>query len=528
MSPRPVPNNPPDMSPNAGGPLGHGSPTVIMITWVLTAFVPLPLILCIIVIRFFPKALSKFTLSYLCSFSWRRGKRPGFFSSSRSASTPSSHTLGVSNISSYTLPVLNVRPSTPSGQNVNLTEQSNPITPQKLSTDTLRNPTTPSTHKTTPKSTRSPRTAGQHAASSDLHCPAIESPRSFSFRELPSISSTPRKSYTRLPANSPRKSSVPCIGDSTPEPCLLQYRCLRQRFLASVVLLIVIVALYVLEGFAIAAAQGYAHVRVLGHANGKGGLGEGNEDEKWLIPCLRRKTSKLAIHCVDEKGNHNERPSEDVLGDIELQTLGNEEEKEAFLPTDRHRLEDIHPAERKGEFTPLDDDEAEEWRKLGFFPTSEFYKQRASSKAHNAELTSTDNGEGSSSGPLLHAGSNIDGQTDEPSIPVSFLPEAANQWRAERSHAERKIQRRSSSLRRLDWSSKKDQPASEDQGLSVHDQPAGRPSRDIRNSWEQGDDTKQENVKYRSSSKKKTTANNQKAPNSISQPASTLTPPTNS
>ncbi|KAL8777926.1 MAG: hypothetical protein Q9213_007639, partial [Squamulea squamosa] len=523
MSPRPVPNGPLDMSANARGPLSHSSPTAIIIAWVLTAFVPLPLFLCIIVICYFPKALPEFSLSYICSFWRRRGKHSSYISSSRSASTPSSHTLGVSNTSSYTLPVFNLRPSTPFGQNVDSTDQSNLITPQKPSTDTSRNPTTPSIHKTSPNSARSLRTQGHHPASSYLLNPASESPKSLSFLEPPSISSTPRKSYIRLPANNPRKPSIPSTGGSAPGPCLLKYRRLRQRFLASVVLLIFIVALYVLEGFAVAAAQGYAHVRVLVHANGNGGLGEGKEDEKWLIPwlvyvffqgalvlfslwmanSLRRKTRRLAMDCVDEKGNHNERPSEDVSGDIELQALGNEEEKEAFLPTDRHRLEDVHPAEGKGEFAPLDDEEAEEWRKLGFVPTSEFYKKRASHKAHNAELISSneeatrfvnDNGEGSSSGPSHPAGSSIDGQTDEPGIPVSFLPGAANQWRAERSHAEEKIQRRSSSLRRLEWNSKKDQPAPEDRDALVQDKPAGRPVKDLRSSWEQGDDTKPENV----------------------------------
>ncbi|KAL8916585.1 MAG: hypothetical protein Q9172_006231, partial [Xanthocarpia lactea] len=528
MSPRPASNGPLDASPNTRGPFDQSSPTAIIVVWVLTAFVPLPLIFCLIIICYFPNALPKLTLPSIFLRVRQGSKLSAFsFSSSRSASTPSSYTLAVSNTSSYTLPVSNLRSITPLSHNPNSSNYPSPSTPQISSPASSRYPTTPLTSKTTPDSVRTPAKPNIiHAVASGLFCPASESPRSLSFLEPPSIRSTPHKSYTRLPSNNSRKPSVPSTVGSPPTPCVLRYRRLRRRFLVSVILLFLIFALYLVEGFAITAAQEYAHVRVLGHTNSRGGLGKGKEDEKWLIPWiiyvflqgglvlgslwmvngLRREARRLARDCSDEKGNDIQRPSENALGDIELQALGNQEERDTFVPASedsqgvvlRNKVE-------KGETLGIE--EEEEWEALGFDPVSAFSEQASAAKPANRRLASTlpdstgfisPNGEGSSSGPSYSAGFSFDGRADEPGILPSSLPGVGNHWRAERSPAEMKLQRRSTVTRRSrpDFETGS---TTKVQHPFLQDGPVGRPSINTRNSWEQDDDAKERYLETSSS-----------------------------
>ena len=506
------------MFPNALSLFGHTSLKVIIVTWVLTAFIPLPLIFGIFLIRHFPDSFAGLKFSSLFLLARRGNKRSRALSSTNHpASTPSSHTLAGSNVSSYTLPTLNIRSnSPPAGHFSSPTTHTSSSTPQKSSQDSSRNPTAPATSTTSQDSNGSSK---KPPGSSNPLFPASESPRYLSFLEPPSLTSTPRKSYSRLPPNNPRNPSVRSLGVA-PTP-VLRSRRLRKLFLISAFLLFLVSVLYVLEGFAIAAAQDYAHVRVLSHGHGKGGLGKGKENETWLIPWSvyvfiegglvlwavwmvngsRKMAKRLAQECAEQKGDDDKkRPKEDASGDIELQDFGHDDENETFLPASQPGPEDVFRPEPNGSSAhdTMDEEEEKEWKALGFYRISERPNVKISStKSHKPKLISAHaqdnssvsaNGEGSSSGPSYSRGPSFDGYIDDSGIPLPDLPGAVKQWRAERSLAEMKIQRRGSDTRDFGTDPEQSSSIPPDQDGPVQAHPTAPPPKDLRNSWEQEDD----------------------------------------
>ncbi|KAL8800525.1 MAG: hypothetical protein Q9182_005125 [Xanthomendoza sp. 2 TL-2023] len=517
MSPTPVINGTLALAKttNAMGPISHSSPIAISFAWALTALVPVPLIVLIFLLCYYPNHLPACLSRAKPPHERRTSKRLGFsFSKSRSASTPSSRTLELSHRSSYTLPALSVRPTTPPGHE-RIPTNPDPSTPQKSSTDSQENSTTPSTSKTTPNSTTTPWKPNLgYPTPSNLLCPASESPRSLSFLEPTSVSSTPRRSYPRRPIDEPPKATAAHAVDSPPASRLVQRRDLKRRFLLSAFCLVLVVGLYILEFFAVAAATAFAHVRVLSHAHGKGGLGNGKEDERWLLPWivylfvqgplalasawmvfrLWRKLKQFDRDFTNEKGKGVEQPTEDVSGDIELQALGGQE-NDAFLPTDQEGPEDLPHPVKKGKGVAAQDDEEVEWESLGFRRTSASTEQPASSSnTHDAELASAlqqstcfinPNGEGSSSGHAYSVGPSFDER--DLGVPAAFLPGTVSHWRGERSSAEIKLQRRNSISRQLRRDSRTDIPPSKHDRTSLLREgfTAAPPIGDTRNSWEQ-------------------------------------------
>ncbi|KAL8696115.1 MAG: hypothetical protein Q9224_002966, partial [Gallowayella concinna] len=384
MSPTSLFNGALAKPPNTIGPISQSSPTAISFAWGFTALVPIPLIVLIFLLCYYPNRLPACLSPSTSSRERRKSKRLGFpLSRRRSATTPSSRTLQVSNRSSYTLPALSIRSTTPPGHEPILTNP-DPSTPQKSSTDSQENSTTPSTSKTTPNSGTTPRKPNPvYSNPSNFLYPASESPKCLSFLEPTSVSSTPRKSYSRLPVNQPLKPTAPHAVDSSPAPRVAQGRDLKRRFLLSLISLVFVFGLYILEFFAIAAATAFAHVRVLSSANGKGGLGNGKKDEKWLLPWivylfvqgplalasawmvfqLGRKFKHVNRDSTNEKAKDVEPPSEDVSGDIELQAL-DREENDAFLPANQECPEDPPRIVDKGKGIATHDDEEVDWETL--------------------------------------------------------------------------------------------------------------------------------------------------------------------
>ncbi|KAL8976254.1 MAG: hypothetical protein Q9205_007699, partial [Flavoplaca limonia] len=342
--------------------------------------------------------------------------------------------------SNYTLPGLSLLSTTPPQGHVSTPRTHlSPGTPQKLSSDSSQR-TGPPTSKTSPKSNGSPKKSVICSGSSNLFFPASESPKCLSFLEPPSLTSTPRKAYSRLSPNGTPKRSVASSSKSLQTPDVVRYRRLRTQFLVSAFLLSLVVPLYILEGFAISSAQDYAHARVLTHANGKGGLGKGKEDERWLAPWIiyvviqgglmvfalwmvnsTRKIAKmLALECAEHKRDDNKRPREDGMGDIELQDFGIDEENETFLPSDQTGNEDVFGDEFNDRVNPMDEEEEKEWKALGFYRTSAGFEERASlGHSYNPlqqdtrYISPNDNGEGSSSGPSYSNGSDFNGYMDD-------------------------------------------------------------------------------------------------------------------
>ncbi|KAL8850789.1 MAG: hypothetical protein Q9221_004287 [Calogaya cf. arnoldii] len=506
------------MSSNTSSPLGHSSIKAIAVTWALTSFLPLPLILCIFLIRYRPQVFNGLNFSSLLPRVQPGSKLSRFtWFSNLSASTPSSHTLAVSNTSSYTLPVLDFfSPSTPPPRFSIPRAHPSPRTPQKSSPDSSLNLAVPPTSKASPNINGSSKKPVIRSRSSNPFFPASESPKCLSFLEPPSLKSTPRKSYSRLPPNNLRPAPILPSFETSPTPVIRHQRRLRKRFVVSASLLFVIFALYVLDGFAIAAAQDYVQVRVLSH-NGKGGLGKGKENEKRLVPWIMyifvqggllfwaawmvnssRRKAKSSAHANGERTeDNNKRPQDNMAGDIEMQDFGNDEEKETFLPASQTGPEDVFRDDVNGRANEtLDEEEEKEWTALGFSRTSDSPRERiriCPPKSRKPRFITAlqqethlvnPNGEGSSSGPS-YDGSGYGCYLDDSGIPLPDLPEAV--WQAERSLAEMKLQKRSSR--------EEECSIPEDQDTLLQDKPTGTP-RNVRNSWEQGDDTRRDSTPF--------------------------------
>ncbi|KAI4140951.1 MAG: hypothetical protein LQ341_003647, partial [Variospora aurantia] len=393
----------PTPTPVEFGPLGYSSPTAIIIAWVLTAFLPIPLMLLVTIFRYSPDYIPNLLSRY------RANGSPG--TPTANPSTPSSRTLTVSNRSSDTLsvPVPGQCPSTPSRDDGHGHEDPfNPRTPihslemnRKSSETPSKSITSPPMSVGSPSHPKSNNTAASPLAS------CFESPKRLDFLEPPSLLSSPgKKPYTRLSdGSSPRQPSV--VQPPATTSHTIHRRRLKHRLLISTILFGLIFAMYVLDGFAIAAAHRFAHVRVLSRPNGTGGLGAGKEDERWLAPwtiyiflqgsmvagCawMVRAMRRELRHCDEkwtrEKGKgvvDDNKPDDDgivVRGSVSSprSKSADEEEEERFLPP---------PPPPEGEGEPIiirdtakadqngrEEDEEEEkekepdWLRLGFHPT---------------------------------------------------------------------------------------------------------------------------------------------------------------
>ncbi|KAI4089795.1 MAG: hypothetical protein LQ344_005160 [Seirophora lacunosa] len=233
-------------------------------------------------------------------------------------------------------------------------------------------------------STHTPGSSKGNAPSPLASC--FESPRRLAFLDPPSLLSSPRKKpYARLSdGSSPRKQPV---VDPPASPRTIQRRRLEHRLLISAILFGLVFAMYVLEGFSIAAAQRFAHARVLSQPNGKGGLGEGKKDERWLAPwtiyiflqgamvtgcawmvwVIRRELRQSDRKWTSDKGKGVE------LGSVSPGSKRTEEE-ESFLPdgegepitgTDAAKARDQRGEEKGQE----EEEEEPDWQNLGFHPT---------------------------------------------------------------------------------------------------------------------------------------------------------------
>ncbi|KAL9022331.1 MAG: hypothetical protein Q9185_000446 [Variospora sp. 1 TL-2023] len=377
----------PTPTPVEFGPLGDSSPTAIIIAWVLTAFLPIPLMLLVTIFRYspdyIPNVLSRCPLPRQLRANGSSGGTP-----TANPSTPSSRTLTVSNRSSDTLPVVvpGQCPSTPSRDGHGHEDPFNPRTPIHSLEMNRKSSETPS--KSTPSppmSVGSPSHPKSNNTAASPLASCFESPKHLGFLEPPGLlSSTGKKPYTRLSdGSSPRQQSV---VQPPATPHMIHRRRLKHRLLISTILFGLIFAMYVLDGFAIAAAHRFAHVRVLSRPNGTGGLGAGKEDERWLAPwtiyiflqgsmvagcawmvwAMRRELRHCDEKWTSEKGKGvvvDNKPDDDdgifVRGSVSppRSKSVDDEEEERFLPPPPP------PPEGEGE------EEEPDWRRLGFHPT---------------------------------------------------------------------------------------------------------------------------------------------------------------
>ncbi|KAL9593131.1 MAG: hypothetical protein Q9179_006083, partial [Wetmoreana sp. 5 TL-2023] len=311
---------------------------------------------------------------------------------------------------------------------------------------------------------------------------------------------------------------------------MLKCRRLKRRLLVSGILFGLILALYVLEGFTIAAAQSFAHVRSLIHAEDIGHPVKGEEDEKWLMPwgiyillqgglvvlsacmiwAMGRELKQLDQGCTKEKGkcvkrSDDKTSGESAPGEIELQTINAEDERSRLLPVNEDDPEGT--ALDKGEASGDEvQDEVKEpnWEALGFRPTSNFH-----STLPSAPLTGKPNpaspiiqpyngttiepnpfGEGPSNGAPFVPDYRSQSPMYPSSPPVPLLPETTQQWLTERSHAEVKLQRQISKTKRNGKVSENDAPSREDHVVLLGEQLMANTSADRRNSWAQEEEHK--------------------------------------
>ncbi|KAL8666987.1 MAG: hypothetical protein Q9202_000909 [Teloschistes flavicans] len=209
------------------------------------------------------------------------------------------------------------------------------------------------------------------------------------------------------------------------------------------------------HSFTIVAAQRYANVRVLSQANGIGGLGQGKEDEKWLIPwavyviiqgglvilcartvwVMRGQVSQLEKEWTKEKGKGVARPSKDVpkedaFGDIELQPIQSAREDDRLVSIDGTSFGRIGAGKGKGKETQGEEEEVEEpdWETLGFRPTYEFKPPNppfANPQLHADTVWEDCNpfGEGSSKDSPFFWSPSWEKRLRPSALPVSFLPD---------------------------------------------------------------------------------------------------------
>ncbi|KAI4166633.1 MAG: hypothetical protein LQ343_007888 [Gyalolechia ehrenbergii] len=298
---------------------------------------------------------------------------------------------------------------------------------------------------------------------------------------------------------------------AAPRP--LQRRRLKRRFLVSTVLLGFVLAMYVLEGLAIAAAQSYAHVRVLSKVSGKGGLGVGKEDERWLIPWVIYVFLQggLVVGCIwmvwgikremklsNQKWTHGKgkgirKSTATAERKNEPQATKAERETDMFLPK-----AGVLSAQARQERENTEDNEEEgvdvpQSRITGYHPIFSSFEPLAVSDLPRTNPTSASSqpfnftlralnphGEGSSRGSYHSLGSNKSFPIPNPSLPIARLPEKVGSWWTERSHAETKLQQPDSNLDRWGWVSENKGQNREEQELRGQTNGEER-----RNSWAQ-------------------------------------------
>ncbi|KAI4139165.1 MAG: hypothetical protein L6R39_006440, partial [Caloplaca ligustica] len=492
------------------GPLGHSSPAAIIIAWVLTAFLPIPLIVLIVLLRYFPDSLTELLSRYGLPFQQLAKRPPGFSRvNSIPPSSPSSRILTVSNRNSQTLTVPSYGFSTPTQDGHRNQGSFSPRTPQNSVAISYESPGTPTKSKTPSKSTGSPYEAGKNASNALNFLPScFESPKRLAFLEPPSIHSTPRKkSYARLSTSSSLSSlRKPSIVNPPATPHVLWSRRLKHRLTTSVISFGLVFAMYVLEGLSIAAAQSFAYVRILSQSGGNGGLGEGKEDERWLIPwviyivlqgslvmgCawvvweMRQELKQADRKWRSEKGKGVQRPK-DVLSNPSK----NHDKVERFLPDYGHE-----PTANVGQLgTEEEQVDEPEWRTLGYHPTFAAIQSPTSSSttaSPNPRSTLSElhrqishslnsNGEGSSRCPPSPPTAGSSTPFHASPLPVAFLREKARPWWAERSRAEIELQQKNTSSR---WRSENDEPRKEDRMALLREELLGVPSKRS-DSWTQ-------------------------------------------
>ncbi|KAL8763272.1 MAG: hypothetical protein Q9184_000912 [Pyrenodesmia sp. 2 TL-2023] len=494
--------------------LGHSSPTAIIVAWVLTAFLPIPLIVLIVVLRYFPDTLPIW-LSQSPFPSWWRGKKPLSSSSSSGVTnaTPSLSTLTVSNRTSQTLNGANYATSTPTRDGISVRGSLSPGTPQNSIETNYESPKTLSKSRTFSNTTDSPSKPGTNHSLALHQLPScFESPKRLNFLESRDIPTTPRKTpSTRL--SIPRSPGKQPLIDARATPHTLQRRRLKHRLLTSAILCVLIFSMYVVEGFAIAAAQTFAHARVLSHSDGKGGLGEGKENEAWLIPwviyivlqggmvvgCawmvwgLKRELMTTDREWKSEKGKGVERPDVIVLQGRTSRSSNTNAEEERFLPNNEAEMSgDLANSAAKVE----PEGQEPEWQTLGYHPTFDSFSNRPDTNSapifqqfcQHERSDPNLNGEGSSR-DFFSPGSSSSAPFPSCSLSLSFLPKKANPWSAERSHAEISLQRRNKGASKWSWPSAitnaNKSPSAEDQTALLQSSLLGsnKDASERRNSW---------------------------------------------
>ncbi|KAL8687111.1 MAG: hypothetical protein Q9218_006623, partial [Villophora microphyllina] len=461
------------MSSDAFVTLGHSSPTAIIVTWVLSAFLPLPLIIVVLAFRYSRKSSIG---SFLKHPFHKRAASKVF--SRQFPSTPSSRTLTPSDDS----PRSHHHQVTPSRTGLVDHVCFSPSTPRNSIAKLPESPRTPYASLRTPHSRGSPK--DRKIISNDEPRPlssAFESPKRLGFLESPSLPKTLQKSsYARLASENPLEQSRPETDKRLANPHKLRYRPLKRRCIVSAILFVVILAFYVLEGFTIVAAQRYAHVRVLSQANGLGGLGKGKEDEKWLIPwvvyvviqgglvllcacavwAMRRKPKQLEEDWTTEKRKgvdrlskrlSNREPTENVFGDIELQPIKTENERDRLVSSDEDEVQGNTLNKGKGKEKGIEGDEEEEpdWETLGFRPTFESPRLPpeamllrppnppfANARLHADAVWEDPNpfGEGSSKNSQVYSKSSLEKRLHPSPLPTSFLADEPYHLRSQHQH----------------------------------------------------------------------------------------------
>ncbi|KAL8765319.1 MAG: hypothetical protein Q9194_006604, partial [Teloschistes cf. exilis] len=435
--------------------LGHSSPTAIIVAWALSAFIPLPLIILILLFHYHSKASIRSIFQRV--FHHRAA------SGHQCPSTPSSRTLTGSDGS------LQSRHPQVTPSKTGLVDHVcfSPSIPRNSVAKLPESPRTPRTDQRAQRSTGTPynRDASRNNVGKPLS-PSFRTPRRLGFLESRSLPSTQRNnSYACLPSDSPLEHAQPKAEEPSPASYGLRHRRLKHRCVLSAILSVVVLLLYVLEGFTIVAAQHYANVRVLSQPNGSGGLGQGKEDEKWLIPwavylliqgglvvlcvhtvwAMKRQVNDLEAKWTKEKSKEAARsskdgPKEDAFGDIELQPIKSGREEDRLMSIDGDDSGKNGHDKDKGKERQVEDDDAEEpdWETLGFRPTHEFSQSPreadsldppnppfANTHLHTDTTWEDCNpfGEGSSNDSRWSSSPGSGRRVRPSPLPVSFLPD---------------------------------------------------------------------------------------------------------
>ncbi|KAL8710714.1 MAG: hypothetical protein Q9220_004732 [cf. Caloplaca sp. 1 TL-2023] len=520
----------PSASNTATNLLGHSSSVAIIITWVLTAFIPLPLIILIFILRFSPNFLFRSNLPKVSNGRHHASKpSDSSLSGDQSHSTPSSHTLTPSRRHSFTLAGRSHGPFSPSKDNVEREHAYRPEVPHGRLRGCSDKPTRPSR-----LDTRARLRGLANRPSLDIHDalqvhpPASHSGRRSAFLEPPKFPLSPRKNaYARLSSDDADKPSIPNPKEVLPLSSLQERRQLRGRVLASAIFLIIILASFIIEGFTIAAAQGYAHTKVLVHPDGKGGLGRGKEDERWLIPWVVYifLQGGMALTCIGmvwnmrcelknfdldrKEGNskHTTKSSHDAPRDVELQAFNTPNETDRFLSDREDDARDITESKGKGKEVNVDEEDEKviDWKTLGYHPSfitnevpvssARFAKPNRTSSPERMgqDPAYHGNGEGSSRHPAFAHDSNPHPSEPEAlAAPLSFPSAKTSQWWTERSQAEMELQKRSARANEQEAST-----AEENRSALLREELMGPPPKtpSNHNSWAQAEDEHATNPK---------------------------------